>query len=320
MARLLILSVLFVGLMVTPASAQDISDHLLRSFNRLEGKVSVLVLETDVAISALVPSADAGDTVPAKTDVQETVIAQLNADASLAVASAFKLSVLATLQAQINAGIHTWDEVIDLLPQAKSLPSGILQAWPDKTPITLQTLATLMISISDNTAADALIQLLGPTALKHNKEPLLTTRQVFTLKNPDNQTLLETYRQSADRIALLPEIDQASLPKVELVDTVPLAQDIEWFFSTRELCGYMEEVADLPLMQINTGIIDPAPWQQVAFKGGSEPGVLNLTAALTSTTGHQYCVSATWNNDQPLAEYQFFQAYSDLIETLSSAE
>ncbi|PZD75175.1 hypothetical protein C1752_00417 [Acaryochloris thomasi RCC1774] len=319
MVRLLILSVLLVGLMMAPASAQDRSDHLLQPFTRLEGQVSILVLRKEIVLSDNRPSGHPQDAAASETDEPET-IAQLNADSSLAVASTFKLSVLAALQAQINAGTHNWDEVLYLSPQAKSLPSGILQAWPDQTPMTLQTLATLMISISDNTAADALIQLLGPATLQREHEPLLTTRQAFTLKNPDNQALLATYRQSEDHMDLLPEIDQAPLPGVELVDTVPLAKDIEWFFSTRELCGYMEQVADLPLMQINTGIIDSASWQQVAFKGGSEPGVLNLTAALTSDSGHQYCVSATWNDDQPLAEYQFFQAYSDLIKTLSTAE
>lgn len=296
MARLLILSILLVGIMIAPAHAQSASNPLIKPFTLLEGNVSVLVRQ------------------------ENKDLATLQADTPLAVASAFKLSVLAVLQQQIEAGKHTWREVIPLQPQAKSLPSGILQAWPDQTPMTLQTLATLMISISDNTAADQLIQLLEPAELqRRTNKLLLTTRQAFTLKNPANQTLLDTYRQSDNRLALLPQIDSAPLPNVELVDTVPLATDIEWFFSTRELCGYMETVADLPLMQINTGIIDPAPWQQVAFKGGSEPGVLNLTAALTSPMGQHYCVSATWNNDQPLSEYAFFQAYSDLIETLSTA-
>ena len=296
MARLLILAILLVGLIIPPAHAQDTPNELIQPFTHLGGNVSVLVRQDN------------------------TDLAHLHAETPLAVASAFKLSVLAVLQQQIEAKKHTWEEVIPLQAQAKSLPSGILQAWPDQTPMTLQTLATLMISISDNTAADQLIQLLGPAELqRQTNKLLLTTRQAFTLKNPANQALLETYRQSDNRLALLPQIDAAPLPHVELVDTVPLATDIEWFFSTRELCEDMETVADLPLMQVNTGIIDPAPWQQVAFKGGSEPGVLNLTAALTSSTDQHYCVSATWNDDQPLSEYAFFQAYTDLIETLSTA-
>ena len=40
-----------------------------------------------------------------------------------------------------------------------SLPSGITQSWPAGSPVTLQTLATLMISISDNTATDTLVTL-----------------------------------------------------------------------------------------------------------------------------------------------------------------
>ncbi len=296
MSRLLILTLLLLGLMIAPAQAESASNQLIQPFTLLGDNVSVLVQQ------------------------ENKDLATLHADTPLAVASTFKLSVLAVLQQQIAAGKHRWKDVIPLQPQAKSLPSGILQEWPDQTPITLQTLATLMISISDNTAADQLIQLLGSEELhRSTNKLLLTTRQAFTLKNPANQALLDTYRQADNRLALLPQIDAAPLPKVELVDTVPLATDIEWFFSTRELCGYMEKVSDLPLMQINTGIIDPTPWRQVAFKGGSEPGVLNLTTALISPMGQHYCVSATWNDDQPLNEYAFFQAYGDLIEALSTA-
>lgn len=43
----------------------------------------------------------------------------------------------------------------------KSLPGGILQNWPKGAPLTLHTLAGLMISQSDNTAADTLLEILG---------------------------------------------------------------------------------------------------------------------------------------------------------------
>src|SRR5690606_39753601 len=42
-----------------------------------------------------------------------------------------------------------------------SLPTGILQEWPVGTPMTIQSLATLMISISDNTATDVLLRVAG---------------------------------------------------------------------------------------------------------------------------------------------------------------
>ena len=39
------------------------------------------------------------------------------------------------------------------------------QDWPKGAPVTLHTLATLMISISDNTATDQLIAIVGRDAI-----------------------------------------------------------------------------------------------------------------------------------------------------------
>lgn len=269
--------------------------QLIDTFKALPGETSVLVLKENEAVLSL------------------------NAEQPLAIASAFKLQVLTELQQQIEAGQHAWDEVIELKPEWKSIPSGILQDWPDQAPLTLQTLATLMISISDNTAADVLIQVVGRDVLataSPRNHPFLTTQEVFTLKNPENQDLLETYRQSTSRPDLLPTIHKAPLPTVELVDSQPLAPDIEWFFTTQELCQLIAKVADLPLMHINTGIINADNWQQVAFKGGAEPGVINLTAALKHDSGDNYCVSATWNDQQALEEYRFFNLFSDTLQSL----
>lgn len=276
---------------------------LMDEFQALPGRTSVLVLKDQTTSAELRPKPWLA----------------INADQPLAIASAFKLQVLAELQQQIMQGKHRWDEVVQLQPEWKSIPSGILQDWPDHTPLTLQTLATLMISISDNTAADALIYIVGRDALAasspHNP-PLLTTREVFTLKSPENQGLLAEYRSHSNRQELLPAIHKAPLPSVEMVDNQSLAPDIEWFLTTQELCQLMAKVADLPLMQINTGIVNADYWQQVAFKGGAEPGVLNLTTALKKDSGERYCVSATWNDQYPLEEYRFFDLFSETIETI----
>ncbi len=60
--------------------------------------------------------------------------------------------MLDALRSSIDSGDHAWDEVVTLAAGRKSLGSGILQTWPDGSPLTLHTLATLMISRSDNTA------------------------------------------------------------------------------------------------------------------------------------------------------------------------
>ena len=75
----------------------------------------------------------------------------------------------------------------------RSLPSGMLHNWPEGAPVTLHTLASLMISISDNTATDILLGLVGREnvermmgrigiAAPERNRPFLATREIFALK------------------------------------------------------------------------------------------------------------------------------------------
>ena len=241
---------------------------------------------------------------------------------SLAVGSAFKLAVLAALQDQVAQGLRQWDEVVALDPAWKSLPTGILQTWPDGAPLTLHTLAALMISQSDNTATDALIHLVGREAVEAyspRNKPFLTTREAFVLK--ENEALLAQYRQAGERgrRALLGRLASEPLPSTEIFATGPRALDVEWFMTATELCTLMARVQGLPLMSINPGVADPEAWARAAFKGGSEPGVINLTTGLVRADGSRLCVVATWNTETPPAgmESQFISLYSRLLAALA---
>jgi beta-lactamase class A len=257
-----------------------------------------------------------------------TELAAHNADQPLAIGSAFKLAVLAALQEQIAEGDRTWSDVVELRPEDKSLPSGILQTWYDSALLTVQSLATLMISQSDNTATDTLIHLVGRRAIEAltpRNAPLLTTREFFALKNPQNEALLKRYRDgnTRQRREVLQELTAAPLPDASLFADKPVALDIEWFFTPRELCELMQKVEELPLMSVNPGggLVDPSQWQRVSFKGGSEPGVLNLTTSLKATNGKTYCVSATWNNaEAAIDETSFYILYSGILEGLRLRE
>jgi hypothetical protein len=88
-------------------------------------------------------------------------IASYNPGDELAIASAFKLYVLSELVRAVGAHQRNWSDVVTLRPEARSLPSGVLHKWPVHSPVTLHTLAALMISQSDNTAADHLLRELG---------------------------------------------------------------------------------------------------------------------------------------------------------------
>ena len=250
------------------------------------------------------------------------VLASVEPDAPLAVGSAFKLAVLAALKEEIDAGRRSWSDVVPLTDEAKSLPSGVLHTWPTGSPLTLHTLAAQMISVSDNTATDALIRLLGRErveAYAGRNRPFLTTRDAFVLKNPEHAQVLERFRAAdpESRRAMLEELAGLSLPAPSVFTGDPIAPDVEWFFSARELCALMGEVQDLPLMRINPGVADPAEWAQVAFKGGSEPGVLALVTGLVDAEGGRYCVAAVWNDEQALDETRFFGMYATLLSTLA---
>ncbi|WP_235006946.1 serine hydrolase [Calothrix rhizosoleniae] len=278
-------------------------EKVVKDFQALPGKVSFLVLENS------------------------SVKAGLNTKEPLAVGSAFKLAVLKALKSQIAAGKHSWKEVVTLREDKKSLPSGILQTWPDNSPLTVQTLASLMISVSDNTATDILIDLVGREAIESitpRNRPFFTTRELFVLKATGNDKLLQRYRQGKEkqRRQILGEIEKLPLPDVnQFIGTNPKALDMEWFFTAEELCGLMKEVGDLPLMSINPGVADAKDWQRVAFKGGSEPGVLNLTTWLQGKNGKQYCVVGTWNNSNaPVDEVGFSTLYGGAISLLAEGK
>ncbi|MFW5485819.1 MAG: hypothetical protein ACOCJN_06625, partial [Spirochaetaceae bacterium JB067] len=58
-------------------------------------------------------------------------------------------------------------------------------------------------------------------------------------------------------------------------------------------------------------------WERIAYKGGSEPGVLNLTTFLRDSDENCYTVSYTANNeDSPLNENEIIILYQNLLNKL----
>ena len=141
-----------------------------------------------------------------------------DAEKPLAIGSAFKLFILAELVRSIKAGERRWSDVVPL--GAPSLPSGLLQDWPAGSPITLHSLAALMISRSDNSAADTLLALLGREKVERllprlgvrsaeRNRPFLATREAFALKLGD-PTILARWKAADEsrRRLLLAELKQ----------------------------------------------------------------------------------------------------------------
>jgi beta-lactamase class A len=234
--------------------------------------------------------------------------------------SAFKLYVLDALATAIAAGKVSWTQSLTVTAQLKSLLSDGLQNEPDGSKVSVRDAAANMISISDNTAADMLINLVGREAVEAAlssagmadpslDQPFLTTRELFILRLGQWPALAQRYiaASQAGRRALLADVvDRAPLPVVTAEQPWSAPRDIdsiEYFASADDICRVYASLAALArrpglspvadVLQINDGGLglDPAQWQATWFKGGSEPGVLTLTYLATTRAGHSYVVA-----------------------------
>ncbi len=238
-------------------------------------------------------------------------------DRQMALGSTFKLYVLAALAQDVANGERSWSETVEL--DTKSFPSGMMQDWPIGAPVTLHTLASMMISISDNTATDQLIRLLGRERVVqvvgdsgHSRpelnNPFLSTRELFLLKGGDRDRLATYASADADlREQILNglEDDPPSAAEVERAFTSgPVAIDVEWFGNARDLENlflFMGSYADdttYDILAINPSMPPPMreKWKYVGYKGGSEPGVLNLTWLLVDQQDNAHILVLSWSN------------------------
>jgi hypothetical protein len=248
-------------------------------------------------------------------------LAALNPDLPLAIGSTFKLYVLGALIDEVRQGRRRWDEVITLEERFQSLPSGMLQSWPVGAPVTLHTLASLMISRSDNTATDhllfligrerveAMLEAMGNRHLDRNR-PFLSTAEMFRLKGIDGGSAGRQFlaRGTAERRAFLDtEVPKLSLKKVSF-EAPRMISEIEWFASASDLCRAMDALrrateddpgaAGRGVLGINAARVDEGQFAWAGYKGGSEPGVLNLTWLARGHDGIWWAVSAGWNDPQ----------------------
>ncbi|MGM0600458.1 MAG: serine hydrolase [Candidatus Rifleibacteriota bacterium] len=276
-----------------PEITKDNLENVLKLFKEMPGKISVCLIRNN----------------------KEKLI-DINSDTPMAIGSAFKIYLLKALVDSISAGKHSWDEVVKLKSSWKSLPSGILQDWPDNSNVTLQTLANLMISISDNTATDHIFNLIGREKLHEvfpeSSKPVFNTAEMFKLKlfYPE---LGEKFIKSEypEKLKILSDLenkeitlDGKTIKMIQEWEKPVKINKLEWLISTDNLCKTIYSLRANKAIQINPahGIVDKKNWHTVGYKGGSEPGVLNYTWVLqTKDRKDFYCLSCTINNsDEPI--------------------
>lgn len=285
-----------------------------------EGRVSSLVLGGPVSLTASVPEMAAMfEQLPGEVSYlvmrDGEVLAQKDADTPMAVGSTFKLGILSLLKDQIAANETQWDAVIPV--GQHSLPTGVLQTLPEGSPVTIHTAAATMISLSDNTATDMLLDLVGRAALAEKLETdfVLKTREFFFLKGDEEAREAFLAADAAGKMALVETLAGREMPALSPI--MPVHQEgIEWYLTAEQICTLLGEVGELDVMSINPGVANPAEWARVAFKGGSETGVLNLSSLLTDEEGRVHCVVASVNADAAVDENQVSSVYAGVIKVL----
>ncbi|MGC5614729.1 serine hydrolase [Georgenia sp. Z1491] len=211
--------------------------------------------------------------------------------------SVFKLVVLAALVDAVEAGEIAWEDELTITDELRSLPSGILQEREAGSTVTVTEAAELMISISDNTATDLLLDAVGQDRVAGAAEaagldtdrllPLASTRDFFQLGWQVDDSVRAEFEAATS-----PEERQAVLDALPVeLDIDPAAvteprwqEGVGWNLTGAEICSVhalLQEqagseaggpVRDILSENPGVGVPDAATYQ--GFKGGSAPGVL----------------------------------------------
>jgi beta-lactamase class A len=238
------------------------------------------------------------------------VLAAVAADLPLGVGSVSKLVLFRAVLEEVVAGRRRWEDLVALADRDRSLPTGLLQDWPTGAPLTLHTVTALLVSISDNTAADLLLRELGREQIDERVEPrnrpFLSTRGIFALvAGSEARRRAWAAADPAARRALLEAAEAEPLPDLGQVNG-PWPAGLDWMFSAAELGALLERLAPAlaesaaarAMLSINRGGLSLGPWPFSGFKGGSSPGRVAF-AVLLESERHEWFGISLVNNATP---------------------
>jgi hypothetical protein len=232
--------------------------------------------------------------------------------------SAYKLYVLDALAAAVAEGRVAWDDTVTIDDDVRTLPSGVLQATSGEVVLSVHDAAALMVSISDNTAADALLALVGRDDVEAQARsrgvdaatfvPFLSAAELFWLRLVDWPDRAEAYVRADEeqRRELLGEsVTEPRPEQAEVVawDAPRWSDGPGWQASGATLCrvlaGLHERSQDDALLAETLTLndaglaLDRETWPRTMFKGGSEIGVAALAHLAERADGSTYAVVVT---------------------------
>jgi hypothetical protein len=307
-----------VQMAVSPASPHRVTGL------RITGVTARAQTLDEIAAAFAALPGSAGFALARLGGVAPELLAGHAADRPLAIGSAFKLVILAELVRATNAGERRWDDMVTL--DGALLPGGGYTLKPVGTRVTLRELAAQMIAVSDNSATDILLRALGREKVEAmmpvlgirdpaRNRPFLATLEAFKLKGIGGGALAGRYLalDEAGRRAML--ANEVAAAPIAAIDSQlfkagrPLLIDrVEWFESASDLVRVMDwlrrntegarGVEARAILSKNPGLAPQVAgrWQWVGYKGGSEPGVMNMTLLLQARDGAWYVLAASWND------------------------
>lgn len=260
-------------------SLDDPPDTIEEGFQRLTEIGTLRALTAEIADGSCDPIAGHDQSEPAP------------------IGSIFKLYVLAALGDTVEDGEVSWNDEIVIRDELKSVPSGTLQEREAGEVVTVHEAARLMISMSDNTAADHLIDMLGRRTVEATMAayghanpdlniPFMDTREFTALKvGPASGLRIQWIEGDEEaRRSILQQISGITTGDLPVEDwTGPIdPHTVEWFASPQDLCrltaGLLDLSASVPeiaeILTANPGVpAESGTWESIWFKGGSEPGL-----------------------------------------------
>lgn len=264
-----------------PPTLDDPPESVDEAYDQLAGFGTLRSVTAEITGGECIPMTSVGASEPAP------------------IGSIFKLYVLAALGDAVAEGTIGWDDELTIRDESKSIPTGVLQDRPDGSTVTVEEAAELMISISDNTAADLLVELLGRSTVETTQSsygnttpelntPFLTTREFAALKVGPASGLATQWlvADTAERREILDQISaitRGDLPVRDWTEPI-LPEGVEWFATPEDLCTLAVRLAELSeavprvaeILEINPGVPGGGIWDRIWFKGGSEPGLLAM--------------------------------------------
>ena len=324
-------------LAIDPAAPHAVVSLLFNGIETREASLDAIV----TTLSAL-PGTTAFAVAKLSTE-RPTLITAHNADRALGVGSEFKLVILAALVRDVESGQRRWADTVTL--DGTPRPAGAYASQPRGTVVTLRTLADRMISVSDNSATDILLETLGRERVEAmmpvvgiadpaRSRPFLSTAELFKLKGVTGLTERYVALDEAGRRRMLAgEVAQTPLtaiPSTLFADGKPVRiGELEWFFSPADVIRTLDwlrrhsgsgPAADARAVLSTNPALPPtaaAGYRYIGYKGGSEPGVMAMSWLLQGKDGGWYAVSGTWNDPQAAVDGPRFAALMTRAVTLA---